>query len=108
MSVEMLGQSPIASDRQPGRFLQQRVPVTLSLFPAGCPLMKMVRFVVGGIEAQTRQVFRNIEKVLALADCTLADICKIGVWLDDARDFGSFNRVPAGVSRNISSGTIDR
>jgi enamine deaminase RidA (YjgF/YER057c/UK114 family) len=32
-------------------------------------------------------------KVLALADCTLGDVCKVTVWLDDARDFGSFNRV---------------
>ena len=30
---------------------------------------------------------------LALAGCTLDDVCKVTVWLDDARDFGSFNRV---------------
>ena len=35
----------------------------------------------------------SVAKVLALAGCTLADVCKVGVWLDDARDFGSFNRV---------------
>ena len=49
--------------------------------------------VVGGIEAQTRQVMKNIEACLALAGATLADVCKTTVWLDDARDFGSFNRV---------------
>ncbi|MBA3594986.1 MAG: RidA family protein [Polaromonas sp.] len=31
--------------------------------------------------------------VLALAGCTLADVCKTTVWLQDARDFASFNRV---------------
>jgi enamine deaminase RidA (YjgF/YER057c/UK114 family) len=31
--------------------------------------------------------------VLALADCTLDDVCKATVWLHDARDFGAFNRV---------------
>jgi enamine deaminase RidA (YjgF/YER057c/UK114 family) len=28
-----------------------------------------------------------------VADCTLADVVKINVWLDDARDFSSFNAV---------------
>ena len=35
----------------------------------------------------------TIEQALALADCTLADVAKVSVWLNDARDFGSFNRV---------------
>jgi enamine deaminase RidA (YjgF/YER057c/UK114 family) len=48
---------------------------------------------VGGIEAQTRQVFVRVTQALALADCTLADVAKVNVWLADARDFGSFNRV---------------
>ncbi|MFK3781683.1 RidA family protein [Agrobacterium sp. NPDC089420] len=49
--------------------------------------------VTGGIAAQTEQVVANIKDVLALADCTLADVVKVNVWLDDARDFSSFNAV---------------
>jgi reactive intermediate/imine deaminase len=49
--------------------------------------------VVGGIEAQTRQVMENLKKVLALAGATLDDVCKSTVWLHDARDFGAFNRI---------------
>lgn len=49
--------------------------------------------VVGNIVAQTEQVVANIKEVLALADCTLADVVKVNVWLDDARDFSSFNAV---------------
>lgn len=49
--------------------------------------------VAGGIVAQTEQVIGNIKDVLALADCTLADVVKVNVWLDDARDFSSFNGV---------------
>ncbi|MEM7024299.1 MAG: RidA family protein [Pseudomonadota bacterium] len=45
----------------------------------------------GGIEAQTRQVFANIEAILAEADCTLADVVKCTCWIADARDFGRFN-----------------
>ncbi|NLR76796.1 RidA family protein [Leeia aquatica] len=47
----------------------------------------------GGIEAQTRQTFRNVERVLGLAGCSLQDVVKVTVWLDDTRDFWTFNRV---------------
>lgn len=49
--------------------------------------------VAGGIAAQTEQVIANITQVLALAGCTLADVIKVTVWLDDPRDFSSFNAV---------------
>ncbi len=49
--------------------------------------------VVGGIEAQTRQVMENLKSVLALAGATFDDVCKSSCWLQDARDFGAFNRI---------------
>lgn len=52
--------------------------------------------VPGGIEAQTRKAMENLEAALALAGCTLADVVKVNVWLDDPRDFWPFNRVYAG------------
>jgi reactive intermediate/imine deaminase len=52
--------------------------------------------VPGGIEAQTRKAMENLEAALALAGCTLADVVKVNVWLDDPRDFWTFNRVYAG------------
>ena len=51
------------------------------------------RIVAGGIGPETRQTFRNVEKVLADAGCTLADILKISVTLSDAKDFDAFNAV---------------
>ena len=51
--------------------------------------------VKGGIERQTRQVLRNIEVVLADAGCSLADVVKTTVWLEDVGDFGAFNKVYA-------------
>lgn len=93
MPVELLGQSPIASDRQ----LRPLSPATRAgdfVFVSGqVPTDDDGQVIVGGIEAQTRQVFKRLEQVLALAGCTLADVCKVGVWLDDARDFATFNRV---------------
>ena len=51
--------------------------------------------VPGGMEAQTRQTLKNVENALALAGCALKDVVKATVWLDDARDFWTFNRVYA-------------
>ena len=49
--------------------------------------------IAGGIEAHTRQTMKNVAHALALAGCTLEDVVKTTVWLDDARDFDEFNRV---------------
>jgi reactive intermediate/imine deaminase len=49
--------------------------------------------VAGGIEAHTRQTMKNVAEALALAGCTLADVVKVTVWLEDARDFQDFNRI---------------
>jgi reactive intermediate/imine deaminase len=49
--------------------------------------------IAGGIDAQTRQTMKKVAEALALAGCTLEDVVKTMVWLDDARDFAEFNRV---------------
>lgn len=49
----------------------------------------------GGIEAQTRRAMDNVVAVLESAGCALEDVAKVNVWLDDPRDFWTFNRVYA-------------
>lgn len=49
----------------------------------------------GGIIAQTRRVIENLRRILAEAGCTLDDVIKCNVWLADARDFWSFNKIYA-------------
>ena len=93
MAVEMLGQSPLASDRQVRPFSPATRAGDFVFVSGQVATGDTGEIVVGALEAQPRQVLRNIEKVLALAGCTLEDVCKVGAWLDDARDFGSFNRV---------------
>ncbi|WP_368646464.1 RidA family protein [Castellaniella ginsengisoli] len=93
MPVITLGQSPVASDRQ-ARPLSPAVRAGDFVFVSGTvPTDDQGQVVPGGIEAQTRQVFQRLEAALTLAGCTLQDVAKVNVWLDDARDFGSFNRV---------------
>ncbi len=52
--------------------------------------------VAGGIIPQTRQTMDNLRRILEQAGCTLDDVIKCNVWLADARDFSSFNKVYAG------------
>src|SRR5215468_3681803 len=49
--------------------------------------------VEGGIEEHTRQVMHNVQRALGLAGCTLADVVKVTVWLQDAANFARFNDV---------------
>jgi reactive intermediate/imine deaminase len=49
----------------------------------------------GGIIKQTRQTIENLRRILEKAGCSLDDVIKCNVWLADARDFWSFNKVYA-------------
>jgi reactive intermediate/imine deaminase len=50
----------------------------------------------GGIVAQSHHCIKSIIAILEKAGCTLKDVVKVNVWLDDTRDFQAFNRVYAG------------
>lgn len=89
----MLGQAPLASDRL-ARPLSPATRAGDFVFVSGqVPTDDKGQVIVGGIEDQTRQVFKRVEEALALAGASLQDVAKVSVWLADARDFGSFNRV---------------
>ena len=93
MPLEHLGNPPLASDRLPRPF-SPAVRAGDFVYTSGqVPANEQGEIVAGGIEVQTHQVMKNIRAVLALAGCTLEDVCKTTVWLDDVRDFGSFNRI---------------
>ena len=49
----------------------------------------------GSIEQETRQVWSNIRDTLAEMDCTLQDIVKATIWLQDTRDFNGYNKAYA-------------
>ncbi len=93
MSVEMLGGSPLASDRQIRPFSPAVRAGDFVYLSGQVPTDENGEIVGSNVETQTRQVFKRLKDVLALAGCTLEDVCKANVWLHDARDFGSFNRV---------------
>ena len=47
----------------------------------------------GGIVAQSHQAIKNVLAILAEAGYGPEHVVRCGVWLDDTRDFQSFNRV---------------
>jgi reactive intermediate/imine deaminase len=49
----------------------------------------------GGIEAQTHQVFRNLNAVCSAAGGSLSDIVRLGIFLTDLDDFTAVNAVMA-------------
>ena len=49
--------------------------------------------VTGNIEVQAHQAIRNLIAVLKEAGYSPEHVVRCGVWLDDPRDFQSFNKV---------------
>lgn len=57
------------------------------------PLGEDAEIVPGGIVEHTHQTMKNVISALESAGATLKDVVKCTVWLEDARDFASFNKV---------------
>jgi reactive intermediate/imine deaminase len=93
MPLEYLGNPPLASDRQVRPFSPAVRAGDFVYVSGQVPAGADGEIVAGGIEAQTRQVMENLKAALALAGATFDDVCKSTCWLQDARDFGAFNRV---------------
>jgi 2-iminobutanoate/2-iminopropanoate deaminase len=53
------------------------------------------QIVAGGIEEQTRQVFKNLAAILEAAGSSLAQAVKCTVFLHDMNDFAAMNKVYA-------------
>lgn len=56
---------------------------------------RTMKLVDGGIEAQTRQVLRNMQAVLEAAGVTLGHVVKTTVFLQDMTEFAAMNAVYA-------------
>ncbi|BCM85473.1 endoribonuclease L-PSP [Methylobacterium indicum] len=65
------------------------------LYVSGQVAMENGEIVPGGIVQQTRKTMENLIAILTEAGYTLEDVVRVGVWLDDPRDFWSFNGVYA-------------
>jgi 2-iminobutanoate/2-iminopropanoate deaminase len=64
------------------------------------------KIVPGGVAAETRQIFANVEEVLASAGCGLADILKVNVVLSDPDDFVAFNAAYAAIFQTAAPARV--
>jgi len=63
------------------------------LYVSGQVAMDDGEVIDGGIVPQAHKAIANMLKIVEEAGYTPADLVRIGVWLDDPRDFWSFNKV---------------
>ena|SRR3990167_2268168 len=93
MSIKRFGSSktgaggqhlPFAKAVQAGGFLYVSGQVAMD---------EQGEIVSGGIIGQTHKIIQHIEKILKECGYNLKDVIKVNVWLDDPRDFWSFNKV---------------
>jgi reactive intermediate/imine deaminase len=63
------------------------------LYVSGQVPMVNGEVVDGNIVAQTHQAIKNVLAILAEAGYGPEHVVRCGVWLDDARDFASFNKI---------------
>jgi reactive intermediate/imine deaminase len=63
------------------------------LFVSGQVPMENGEIISGGLLAQSRKAIDNMVTILQEAGYGVEDIVRVGVWLDDPRDFWSFNGV---------------
>ncbi|MEY4480423.1 MAG: hypothetical protein RLZZ267_1101 [Bacillota bacterium] len=86
----------IASEQAPKAIgpYSQAIQVGNFLFTSGqIPLNLEGNVVEGGIEEQTRQVFANLQAVLAEAGCQFNDVVKATVFMKDMNDFAAMNAI---------------
>ncbi|NUU03695.1 RidA family protein [Herbaspirillum robiniae] len=63
------------------------------LYVSGQVAMVNGEVIDGGIVAQSHQAIQNVLAILKEAGYGPEHVVRCGVWLDDARDFQSFNKV---------------
>ena len=51
------------------------------------------KLVTGGIEAETHQIFRNIQAILSAQGASLKNIIKCTVMIDDMSQWSAFNQI---------------
>ena len=96
MSIERIGCARTGSGGQHLPFCQATVANGFVFVSGQVAMGEDGEIVPGGIVAQSHHCIQSIRAILEKAGCTLQDVVKVNVWLDDPRDFQAFNRVYAG------------
>ena len=65
------------------------------LYVSGQVAMQDGEIIAGGIVAESHKAIQNMVSILTEAGYGLENLVRVGVWLDDPRDFWTFNRIYA-------------
>ena len=94
MSIVRYGSGQTGAGGQPLPFARA-VAADGWLYVSGQVAMENGEIVAGGIIPETRKTIANLLAILEEAGYTTADVVRVGVWLDDPRDFWTFNKIYA-------------
>ncbi|MCQ2003716.1 RidA family protein [Rhizobium sp. NRK18] len=94
MTIKRIGAGEKGAGGQPLPFARA-VQANGWLYVSGQVPMENGEIVRGSIVDETRRTIENVIKILDEAGYGLEDVVRVGVWLDDPRDFWSFNGVYA-------------
>ncbi|MEO5321760.1 RidA family protein [Mesorhizobium sp. CC13] len=95
MTIKRYGTGQTGAGKQPLPFARA-VEANGWLYVSGQVAMENGEIVGGGIIPETHKTMENVIAILKEAGYGLEHVVRVGVWLDDPRDFWSFNGVYAG------------
>jgi reactive intermediate/imine deaminase len=94
MSIKRYGAGETGAGKQALPFARA-VEADGWLYVSGQVAMENGEIVGGGIVAETRKAIENMLAILEEAGYGTQDLVRVGVWLDDPRDFWTFNGIYA-------------
>lgn len=94
MSIKRFGAGETGAGKQALPFARA-VEANGWLYVSGQTAMENGEIVGGGIAAESRKAIENMIAILDEADYRVEDVVRVGVWLDDPRDFWTFNGIYA-------------
>ncbi|HEY1941880.1 MAG TPA: RidA family protein [Roseiarcus sp.] len=94
MTIKRYGAGETGAGKQPLPFARA-VEADGWLYVSGQVSMENGEIIGGGVVPQARKAIENVVAILHEAGYDLRDVVRVGVWLDDPRDFAAFNAVYA-------------